>query len=117
MNAQPDFEVRLFNPSTVRSPKLLGYAFSFARMNRRMHNKALIVDGAAAIVGGRNIGDPYFQIGTGDVYVDADVLGVGASCRRPRPRSTPIGTASRPMNWNGWSTAQGDLARGPRRRR
>ncbi len=78
LNAHPDFEVRLFNPSTVRRPKLLGYAFSFARMNRRMHNKALIVDGAAAIVGGRNIGDPYFQIGAGNVYVDADVLGVGA---------------------------------------
>ncbi len=78
LNALPNFEVRLFNPSTIRTPKTLGYTFSFARMNRRMHNKAFIVDGAAAIVGGRNIGDVYFQIGAGSSYVDADVLGIGA---------------------------------------
>ncbi|MDE2372518.1 MAG: phospholipase D family protein, partial [Burkholderiales bacterium] len=51
--SRPGFEVRLFNPSTVRRPKLLGYAIDFPRMNRRMHNKSLTVDGAASIVGGR----------------------------------------------------------------
>ena len=77
LNAMDGFEVRLFNPSTVRRPKALGYAFDFLRMNRRMHNKAMLADGAAAIVGGRNIGDEYFAVG--DLfYVDLDVLGVGA---------------------------------------
>ena len=78
LNAQPNFDVRLFNPSTVRSPKLLGYAFDFFRMNRRMHNKSFIVDGAIAIVGGRNIGDEYFQVGDDDFYLDMDVLTTGA---------------------------------------
>jgi putative cardiolipin synthase len=78
LHAQPGFEIRLFNPSTVRRPKLLGYAFDFARMNRRMHNKALIVDGAVTVIGGRNIGDEYFQVGDGMFYVDMDVLAAGA---------------------------------------
>ncbi|HEE0242800.1 TPA: phospholipase D family protein, partial [Serratia marcescens] len=60
LNAQENVEIRLFNPSTVRTPKLAGYAFDFMRMNRRMHNKSYIVDGAVAIIGGRNIGDEYF---------------------------------------------------------
>jgi putative cardiolipin synthase len=78
LNAQDNFEIRLFNPSTVRSPKILGYAIDFFRMNRRMHNKSLVVDGAAAIVGGRNIGDEYFQVGNDQFYVDLDVLATGA---------------------------------------
>lgn len=78
LNAHENFEIRLFNPSTVRSPKHLGYAFDFFRMNRRMHNKSMIVDGAVAIIGGRNIGDDYFQIGDDSVYVDMDVLAAGS---------------------------------------
>ncbi|MBK4214395.1 phospholipase D family protein [Paracoccus caeni] len=78
MNDLPNFDVRLFNPSTIRSPKFAGYVLSPIRMNRRMHNKAFIVDGAAAIVGGRNIGDEYFAMGDVPAYLDLDVLGVGA---------------------------------------
>ena len=76
LNSEPNIRIRLFNPSTVRRPKMLGYTFDFFRMNRRMHNKALIVDGAAAIVGGRNIGDEYFEFGEA-YYKDMDVLAVG----------------------------------------
>ena len=78
LNQHENFEVRLFNPSTIRSPKLFGYAFDFFRMNRRMHNKSFIVDGAVAIVGGRNIGDEYFALGDGAFYIDLDVLAAGA---------------------------------------
>jgi len=78
LNAEENFEIRLFNPSTVRSPKMMGYLFDFPRMNRRMHNKAFIVDGAAAIIGGRNIGDEYFQVGDDAFYIDMDVLATGA---------------------------------------
>jgi len=77
LNAMPNFSVRLFNPSTLRRPKMLGYVLYPLRMNRRMHNKAFIVDGAAAIVGGRNIGDEYFAVGDAPAYLDLDVLGVG----------------------------------------
>lgn len=77
LNAQDNFEIRLFNPSTVRTPKLLGYSFDFFRMNRRMHNKSFIVDGAVAIIGGRNIGDEYFEVGEDAFYIDMDVLAAG----------------------------------------
>lgn len=60
----------------IRRPKYLGYAIDFFRMNRRMHNKSMIVDGIAAIIGGRNIGDEYFQIGNA-FYLDMDAVAVG----------------------------------------
>ncbi|MFV0492186.1 MAG: phospholipase D-like domain-containing protein [Pseudorhodobacter sp.] len=76
LNTRDNLAIRLFNPSTVRMPKLAGYAIDFFRMNRRMHNKAMIVDGAAAIVGGRNIGDEYFAIGD-SFFADMDALAIG----------------------------------------
>jgi putative cardiolipin synthase len=78
LNALPNFEVRIFNPSRIRSPKLAGYIIDLLRMNRRMHNKSFIVDGTAAIIGGRNIGDEYFQVGDEvDFFQDLDVLAIG----------------------------------------
>lgn len=77
LNALPNVEVRLFNPFTLRRPKLLSYLFDFPRLNRRMHNKSMTVDGAATVLGGRNIGDIYFGYGTGVHYYDADVLAIG----------------------------------------
>jgi cardiolipin synthase C len=76
LNTYENFEVRLFNPSTVRSPKAMGFLFDLFRMNRRMHNKSLTVDGAVTIIGGRNIGDEYFEIGEA-FYKDLDVLATG----------------------------------------
>src|SRR6266508_1575580 len=46
---------------------------SFTRVNRRMHNKQFIADGAAVVLGGRNIGDEYFSRGELD-FQDVDVL-------------------------------------------
>lgn len=42
-----------------------------------MHNKSFTVDGVATILGGRNIGDGYFDTGPTALYVDLDVLAVG----------------------------------------
>jgi len=79
LDALPGFEVRLFNPFVLRSPKVLGYAFDFFRLNRRMHNKSLTADGAASILGGRNVGDIYFGFGEGLHYIDTDVVVTGAA--------------------------------------
>lgn len=77
LDAHPNVEVRLFNPFRQRSLRLLGFLTDFARLNRRMHNKSITADGAATIVGGRNIGDEYFDAG-GDIgFVDLDVVAVG----------------------------------------
>ncbi|WP_253913133.1 phospholipase D family protein [Pseudoruegeria sp. HB172150] len=77
LNAEENIEVRLFNPFTLRSPKLASYLFDFPRLNRRMHNKSMTADGAATIIGGRNIGDIYFSYGEGTAYFDLDTLAIG----------------------------------------
>ncbi|WP_336298435.1 phospholipase D-like domain-containing protein [Ramlibacter tataouinensis] len=76
--AHPRIEVRLFNPFAMRSWRWLGYLVDFSRLNRRMHNKSFTADRHATVVGGRNVGDSYFDARGGDVlYVDLDVLAVG----------------------------------------
>ena len=77
LDAHPRIEVRLFNPFRQRTLRLLNYVFDFTRINRRMHNKTLTADGAATIVGGRNVGDEYFDAGGDLGFVDLDVVAVG----------------------------------------
>lgn len=77
LNDHPNIEIRLFNPFTNRKVRFLGYLIDFKRLNHRMHNKSFIVDGEAAIIGGRNIGDEYFAAGDGMVFADLDVIAIG----------------------------------------
>ncbi len=81
LDAHPNIEVRLFNPFTNRRSRVAGYATDFSRLNRRMHNKSFTVDNQVAVVGGRNIGDEYFQAGQGKTFVDLDVLAIGSVVR------------------------------------
>ena len=77
LDAHPGVEIRLFNPLTNRSWSTLNFILDFRRVNRRMHNKLMVADNAAAIVGGRNIGDIYFGVNTVANYRDLDVFAVG----------------------------------------
>jgi cardiolipin synthase C len=77
MDALPNTEVRLYNPFLQRRFKALGYMTDFRRLNRRMHNKSLTADGAASIIGGRNIGNEYFNAADGVNFADLDLLAVG----------------------------------------
>ncbi|MFW6041382.1 MAG: phospholipase D-like domain-containing protein, partial [Guyparkeria sp.] len=77
LDRHPNISVRLFNPFVLRHPKWAGFLFDFFRLNRRMHNKSFIVDGAVTVVGGRNIGDEYFGTGTTPLFVDLDVVAIG----------------------------------------
>ena len=81
LDAHPDVEIRLFNPLTNRRWSILDFIFDFGRVNRRMHNKLMVADNAAAIVGGRNIGDIYYGVNTIANYRDLDVLAVGPVVR------------------------------------
>ena len=83
--AQPNIEVRVFNPFQVRGTpglsRLLEFFGDTKRLNRRMHNKLWIADNAMAIVGGRNLGDEYFDA-HGDVnFSDLDILAAGPIVR------------------------------------
>jgi putative cardiolipin synthase len=77
LDAHRNAEVRLWNPFSIRRPKMLAYAFDFPRLNRRMHNKSLTVDGLLTVLGGRNVGDEYFGTGPSPLYVDLDILAAG----------------------------------------
>lgn len=77
LDQHPNIEVRLFNPFSLRKAKMLGYLTHFSRANRRMHNKSLTVDNQATIIGGRNIGDEYFDASEGVLFADLDVLAIG----------------------------------------
>ena len=81
MDGHPNIEIRLFNPFMERSAGWFSmgkqFAGDFSRLNRRMHNKAFIADGAMALVGGRNIGDEYFDANDSINFRDLDVLTVG----------------------------------------
>ncbi|MES2320280.1 MAG: phospholipase D family protein [Pseudomonadota bacterium] len=75
---QPNVQVRLFNPFAARGARLLGMLGDFKRLNRRMHNKSFTVDGQATIVGGRNVGDEYFDAAGDVLFSDLDIMAVGA---------------------------------------
>lgn len=77
LNAHPNIDVRIFNPSMRPGSKSLGFVTEFSRINRRMHNKSFIADGTFAIVGGRNIADEYFQINTTSEFADFEMLVAG----------------------------------------
>jgi putative cardiolipin synthase len=76
--AHPQIEVRIFNPFRYRGHIRLIRSVEFLvekqRLNYRMHNKLFVADNAAALIGGRNIGDAYFQIDPDAQYADDDVF-------------------------------------------
>ena len=85
IDRHPNIEFRIYNPfsrrigsTAVRQLLNLG---DFSRVDHRMHNKVMIVDNRAAIVGGRNLADEYF--GNHDVanFRDLEVLTAGPAIK------------------------------------
>ncbi|KZC19513.1 MULTISPECIES: phospholipase D family protein [Rhodanobacter] len=79
LDAHPNIEVRLYNPFRNRRGvwRLLEMVQRFFSVNHRMHNKAWIADGRIALVGGRNIGDEYFDANRSVNFRDLDMLLLG----------------------------------------
>ena len=76
--SHPNIELRLFNPNTLRTSfRNLALLFNINSLGKRMHNKSLIADGSAAIIGGRNIGDDYFASRAKTLFLDYDILAIG----------------------------------------
>lgn len=78
LDHHPNIHVKLFNPLTLRGriSRYFSKLGEFGRINYRMHNKLMIVDGQLFITGGRNIGDEYFSLSTMD-FQDIDIIGMG----------------------------------------
>ena len=75
----PNFEIKLFNPYKFRKLRVIDYAFRLKHINRRMHNKLIIADGAIAVTGGRNISREYFDASDNFQFTDMDILFYGTA--------------------------------------
>jgi len=81
LDAHENIEVRFFNPFRTNNPSMPSRIAQFIldgqRLNRRMHNKSFLVDNDVAIIGGRNIGDGYFDASENTNFRDLDVVAIG----------------------------------------
>ena len=73
----PNIELRIFNPFDRQTMRVLQFITRFGAVTRRMHNKSFTVDNQATIVGGRNIGDEYFEADPLLTFADLDILAIG----------------------------------------
>jgi putative cardiolipin synthase len=77
LDSHPNMEVRIFNPFSRKSGRTLQFVTRMGSVTRRMHNKSFTVDNQAAILGGRNIGNEYFEANPDLAFADLDVLAIG----------------------------------------
>jgi putative cardiolipin synthase len=77
----PNIEFRIYNPFATRSNSMMVRQLlnlgDFSRVDHRMHNKVMVVDNRAAIVGGRNLADEYFGNHDAANFRDMEVLTAG----------------------------------------
>lgn len=100
LDLHPNIELRIYNPYHYRPDSMAGRTLlnlgDFQRLNHRLHNKTLTVDGWATNIGGRNLADEYFGLHQEHNFRDMEVLAMGQS----------VSAVSRHFDafWNsGWS--------------
>ena len=78
----PNIEFRIYNPFGRRYDSFflreLMNLGEFSRLDHRMHNKVMVADNRAAILGGRNLADEYFGNHSDANFRDMEVLTVGS---------------------------------------
>jgi len=77
LDSHANVEVRLFNPFDRGYSKNLQFVTRLKTVNHRMHSKSFTVDNQVSIVGGRNIGDEYFDADRSLAFADMDVMTIG----------------------------------------
>jgi len=77
LDAHENIEVRMWNPWKRGRSRVLQSLVRVAEIDYRMHAKSFTADNQATIVGGRNIGDEYFDANPDLAFSDIDVLCVG----------------------------------------
>jgi len=77
LDAHPSIEVRLWNPWVRGKNRLIQSVLRARDINYRMHSKSFTVDNQATVLGGRNIGDEYFDADINVAFSDIDVLAIG----------------------------------------
>ena len=123
LNAHPSVEVRVFNPFRYRGHSNVRRFAEFVftkRLDYRMHNKLLVADNALALVGGRNVGNQYFQVDPASQFADDDVFAAGPIVRElsatfdefwNSPLSVPAAALKQPMTSGSTISAHRSRAR------
>ena len=80
--AHANFDMRLYNPvlgrARINYPMYaLASACCWRKLNQRMHNKLMLVDGRVAITGGRNYQNDYYDWDATYNFRDRDILVAG----------------------------------------
>ena len=84
IDSHPNIDVRLFNAWRHRaiSGRVIETFERLERINHRMHNRLLVVDNRATIIGVRYIGNECFGLSPTFNFRDLDVPGVGPGARQ-----------------------------------
>ncbi|WNL42144.1 phospholipase D family protein [Halomonas sp. PAMB 3264] len=81
LSSHPRIEVRVFNPVAFGrghlATRVLASFTAPKTQHRRMHNKLWIADNTVGIVGGRNLGDEYFDANESLNFADLDLVTIG----------------------------------------
>jgi|GEM_PF-5084998 len=78
--------VRLFNPiireSDLSETEIAFFGLLAANtLHKRMHGKIMLIDNSCAIIGGRNLGDEYFDLHRVRCFVDSELLFSGPTIK------------------------------------
>lgn len=88
MDAHPNIEIRVYNANNTLGvgfwQRLCTALTSFRKLNQRMHQKTFLVDDRAAVVGGRNMADEYYDFDPDFNFRDRDVLLAGPVVQQVR---------------------------------
>lgn len=86
LDGHPSVDIRVFNPFAYRGHwnllRATEFLFNMRRLDYRMHNKLLVADNSVALIGGRNIGNQYFQMDPESQFADDDVFTVGPAVQQ-----------------------------------
>ncbi len=77
LDAHPNIEVRLWNPWKRGYNRMIQSLLRARSINFRMHSKSFTVDNQVTILGGRNIGNEYFEADSNVAFSDLDVVTIG----------------------------------------
>ena len=82
MDSHPNIEVRIFNPFSRNVGRTSQFVTRLGSVTRRMHNKTFTVDNQVSILGGRNIGNEYFDADPDLEFEDLDVMAIGPVAKK-----------------------------------
>jgi len=77
LDAHENIQVRMWNPWKRGGSRLIQSVVRAGMIDYRMHAKSFTADNQATILGGRNIGDEYFDADPDLAFTDIDALSIG----------------------------------------